>query len=188
MFYLINETMRHLIPSILLVAIVLTGFNRSDNNLPKTAWKKIYKEIGALWPELIIEKEAVIVSDEINSVLDNPIQEDQLFKLTHKNELVGYLFINRAPSRYDHFDYMVIYSADLKIKATKILVYRESYGGEIGSKRWLRQFIGLDKKSKMKLGYDIQGISGATISCQSATKGINETTNTITKLADLKAL
>ena len=71
---------------------------------------------------------------------------------------------------------MLLYSPELKILSAQILVYRESYGGEIASWRWLRQFIGLSNENTMKLGDDIQGISGATISCQAATNGFKEST------------
>ena len=59
------------------------------------------------------------------------------------------------------------------IAKTKILVYREDYGGEIGSKRWLKQFIGKKSSDKLKYEKDIIAISGATISALSMTKAVN---------------
>ena len=58
---------------------------------------------------------------------------------------------------------MVILNKDLSIKKVDILVYREAYGGEICSKVFLKQFYGKTSQSKIKIGDDIQGISGATI-------------------------
>ena len=54
-----------------------------------------------------------------------------------------------------------------------MLIYREDYGGEIGSKRWLRQFIGKTSKDKLKYQKDIMAISGATISASSMTIAVN---------------
>lgn len=144
--------------------ISLSAFTLIENNLPKSAWKKVDKHISKLWPNEVIEKEQV------------KNEEYQLFKLNKDDELVGYLFLSKAPSRYDNFDYMLIYTPELEIKVAEILVYRESYGGEIGSIRWLKQFIGHKKGNDFMLGRDIQGISGATISCQAAAQGFKKST------------
>jgi Na+-transporting NADH:ubiquinone oxidoreductase subunit NqrC len=49
------------------------------------------------------------------------------------------------------------------------LIYRENYGGEIGSKRWLKQFIGMTEPKNY-----VDGISGATISVNSMKYSINK--------------
>ena len=56
----------------------------------------------------------------------------------------------------------------------KILVYREDHGGEIGSKRWLKQFIGKTLTHNLKYQKDIAAISGATISARSMTFEVNK--------------
>jgi len=156
--------MKSIIFSFISLGLALSAFQVNDNSLPKSAWKRIDKEIVKIWPELTIEKEHLDTS------------ELSLYRLTVDEVLQGYLLISKAPSRYDQFDYMLLYSPELKILSAQILVYRESYGGEIASWRWLRQFIGLSNENTMKLGDDIQGISGATISCQAATNGFKEST------------
>ena len=57
---------------------------------------------------------------------------------------------------------------------TFIIKYRESYGGEVGNKSWLNQFINYSDKSDYKVGASISGISGATISVHSVSKGIHK--------------
>jgi len=54
------------------------------------------------------------------------------------------------------------------------LIYREDYGGEIGSKRWLKQFIGKKPSDKLRYEEDIIAISGATISANSMTNAMNQ--------------
>jgi len=61
----------------------------------------------------------------------------------------------------------------LKVKS-KVLVYREDYGGEIGSKRWLKQFIGKTHGDSLIYGDNIVAIAGATISVRSMTQAIND--------------
>ena len=77
---------------------------------------------------------------------------------------------------------MVVFDMDGRIREGAILVYREAYGGEISSKRWLKQFIGKGSKDAMILNDDISGISGATISCRSATTGIKDLSDKIAKI------
>ena len=78
---------------------------------------------------------------------------------------------------------MVILNKDLSIKKVDILVYG-SYGGEICSKVFLKQFHGKTSQSKIKIGDDIQGISGATISCRAAVNGIKTLTKKALLLKD----
>ena len=92
------------------------------------------------------------------------------------------MYLDKAPSKFDKFDYMVIYNTDLTIKEVKVLVYREDYGGEVMSGSFVRQFRGKNSFSQFELGKDIQGISGATISCRSAVEGVKKLTNRIYKL------
>ena len=62
------------------------------------------------------------------------------------------------------------------------MVYREDYGGEIGSKRWLKQFIGKTQNDELRYGDNIAAISGATISVQVMTKAMNDLLKSIKTL------
>ncbi|MDH5413496.1 MAG: FMN-binding protein, partial [Flavobacteriaceae bacterium] len=70
----------------------------------------------------------------------------------------------------------------LVITKTKVLIYREDYGGEIGSKRWLQQFIGKSKEDNLVYEQDIIGISGATISANAMTVAVNNLLKSINVL------
>ena len=92
------------------------------------------------------------------------------------------MYLSEAKSKISNFDYMVIFKEDLSILKVKVLVYREEYGGEIGSNRWLKQFIGKSNPEKMQFGHDIQNISGATISARNITHDVKKTTLEIIEL------
>ncbi len=79
------------------------------------------------------------------------------YSLTLADSLIGYLCLEQAPSKHDVFEFLVIYTPELNINKVQILIYRESYGFEIKSKRWLQQFSTRSRK-------EVQAISGATIS------------------------
>ena len=61
-----------------------------------------------------------------------------------------------------------------QIIKTEIIKYREPYGGEISGKNWLKQFEKKSSNSKFRVGYEIDGISGATMSVHSISKGIKK--------------
>ncbi|HCY81395.1 MAG TPA: FMN-binding protein, partial [Xanthomarina gelatinilytica] len=68
---------------------------------------------------------------------------------------------------------VVLLDAELVVLNAKVLVYREDYGGEIGSKRWLKQFVGKTQNDDLRYGDNIMAISGATISVRSMIAAMN---------------
>jgi hypothetical protein len=97
-----------------------------------------------------------------------------LYGIQRAEVLLGYAFLGTAPSKTDTFEYLVLFDPDLIIKKVNVLVYREDYGGEIGSNRWLKQFIGIPKNTNLIVGKNVAAISGATISVYSMTNAINQ--------------
>jgi len=79
-----------------------------------------------------------------------------------------FVYIGKSRSKFDHFDYMVLFDENKSIKLVRVLIYRENYGGEVGSRRWLKQWIGISKPKHM-----VDAISGATISVNSLKQSIN---------------
>jgi len=154
---------------LIIVSWFIFGFG-----LSKQAQKKINKTIAALWPEKEIQKTPIQLPQEYRG--------DRLLKLENKSTNEGYAYLSQAASRSDKIDYMVIFNPDLSVLKVQVLVYREDYGGEVGSKRWLKQFVGKSGGEKMKFGHDIQNISGATISARSLTKGVTELSKNIKEL------
>lgn len=107
------------------------------------------------------------------------IQQNSYYSLVVNDSLIGYAVIDKAPSKTAQFDYLVITDKDLSIIRSRVITYREEYGGAIGSYRWLRQFIGKSHDSDFN---DIAAISGATISVQSMTKAVVESLKTLNAL------
>ena len=103
---------------------------------------------------------------EIFLIEQRDILNGKLYYISNTSDI---LYIGKSPSRFEDFDFMVLFDKDKTIKLVKILVYREDYGGEIGSTRWLRQFIGLDKPINR-----VSAISGATISVNSLHYSVNK--------------
>ena len=99
------------------------------------------------------------------------------YKIFDSGQLLGFAFIGTAPSKTDTFEYLVVFDQSLIIKKVNVLVYREDYGGEIGSNRWLKQFVGKERSTELAVGKNIAAISGATISVYSMTNAVNQLLN-----------
>ena len=130
--------------------------------------KKVVKEIQKIFSIKNFDVKRTINQD-FEDYLSN-----RLLSIYSNDDVIGYAYIGTAPSQTKYFDYLVLFDKEIVIKSIKILIYREDYGGEIGSKRWLKQFIGKSLYDKFVYRKNIAAISGATISVNSITDAINE--------------
>ncbi|MGB5363659.1 MAG: FMN-binding protein [Aureibaculum sp.] len=153
--------------TILFFAIMSQSFD-----LPKSIQKKVDKEIKTTYHIDLFLLEPITISDEINYKLPSKINQN-LFKILDGKSLIGYAFIGKALGKVDDFDFLVLFDENLVISKSKILIYREDYGGEIGSKRWLQQFEGKSIEDNLVYKQDIIGISGATLSANAMTVAVN---------------
>lgn len=153
----------------ILISSVLISFT-APNNLKK----KVIKVIKKTFDTDVFELKPIIIKDSIKQKLIYKFDYNQIYKIDQNDKIIGYAYIDKAPSKTDEFDYLILLDKDLIIAKTKILIYREDYGGEIGSKRWLKQFIGKKHTDKLEYEKDIIAISGATISANSMTIAINQ--------------
>ncbi|MEX0275177.1 MAG: FMN-binding protein, partial [Flavobacteriaceae bacterium] len=101
---------------------------------------------------------------------------------------IGFAYLGQAPSKKNTFDYVVFLEPDLRIKKSKILIYREDHGRQIGSQRWLKQFIGRKPGDTLIYGETVDAISGATISASSMTRAVQDVLTSLKILRDKKIL
>ncbi|WP_142783220.1 FMN-binding protein [Changchengzhania lutea] len=160
--------MNYKLASLFFLALMMLSFG-----LPKNIQKKVDKEIRNVFSIEDFNLTNIILESETNKELPSKFGKDNLFKIESNEALLGYAYISKAVSKTAQFDYLVILDKNLIVLKTKVLIYREEYGGEIGSKRWLKQFIGKTQNDILKYGDNIVGISGATISVRSMTNAMN---------------
>ena len=164
------------------VFILCITFTLLSFNLPKHLQKKVDKEIKDTFSVEAFAFNAITISSEVVPDLPATFGSDNLFEIKTEDSLLGYAYVAKAPSKTDTFDYLVLLDPELIVLKTKVLIYREDYGGEIGSKRWLKQFTGKTKEDTLRYNDNIMAISGATISVRSMTNAMNNL------LASLKIL
>ena len=168
---------------LIFIAVLMWSFG-----LPKNTQKKVDKEIKEVFGIENFDFTSVSLAENITKDLPSNFGADNLFKIKANNALIGYAYVSQAPSKTAQFDYFVLLDKDLIVVKTKVFAYREEYGGEIGSTRWLKQFIGKKPSDDLRYGDNIVAISGATISVRSMTNAMNNLLQSLKTLHSKKIL
>ncbi|MBO0321600.1 FMN-binding protein [Muricauda sp. CAU 1633] len=151
--------------------LFLSGFG-----MPKISPKLQEKIDNAVQTTFEVEDftlEQIKVDAGLNEKTPVEMGGENLFNVIKEGNSLGYVYLGEAPSMKNIFDYVVLFNPDLSIKKSKILIYREDYGRQVGSQRWLKQFIGKKSGESLTYGEDIDAISGATISAKSMTLAVH---------------
>ena len=173
---------------IFLIPLVVISCLLMGYGLPKNVEKKVRKELEKTFQIDGFTLIPLEISDSLNTELPKQLTSQNFLRISDGSEHLGYLFVDKAPSKTADFDYLIVFDTELKIVHSKVLIYREEYGGEIGSKRWLKQFIGKSGNDRVDHESNIDGIAGATISVRSMTTAIDELLQTIGILQKNKVL
>jgi Na+-translocating ferredoxin:NAD+ oxidoreductase RnfG subunit len=164
--------------SVICIVVVCMAFS-----VPEKIEKKADKIMAKFYETESFQKEFVSIPKELNLKTASEFGNENFFRITANGKLLGYGYIGNAPSKTATFDYLVLFDKELIVTKSKVLVYREEYGGEIGSKRWLQQFTGVSVGSKeLRYNQEIIPISGATISVRSMTRAMNDLLKSISVL------
>lgn len=142
-----------------------------------------------------IEMHEMVLGDLVNS----NIEMGKFFSLSGNNlkHGVAYLYIGRVNScrsggcnlsmensgnEFEYFDYFILYDKSGAIKQVRVFNYQATKGQEITSPGWLKQFVAFNGSQELKVGKQIDGISGATISVHSITIDIQYRTIVLEKI------
>ncbi len=171
------------INSIIILVLTIVSFG-----LPKKIQKKVDSEIKKTYTVEEFSFNTITISSKVDKEIPSNFGTDNFFEIKSDSSLLGYAYVSKAPSKTDKFDYLVLLDKNLVILKAKVLIYREDYGGEIGSKRWLRQFIGKTKDDEFRYGDNIDAIAGATISVRSMTNAMNDLMKSLKTLKEKSIL
>ena len=84
----------------------------------------------------------------------------------------GFVVADEVVGKVELISYAVAVALDGAVRQIEILSYRESHGHEIRLPAWRRQFVGKGPTAAIRVGEDINNISGATLSCSHVTDGV----------------
>ncbi|MGH7657268.1 MAG: FMN-binding protein [Gemmatimonadales bacterium] len=104
-----------------------------------------------------------------------PVGTDTALRVTHAGSVIGFARVGNVRGRDLPITFLVAVDPAGNLLDVDILVYREPYGGEVAYDSWREQFRGATAESRLQVGRDIRGISGATISVHAVTRGIRQT-------------
>ena len=152
--------------TVIVIALLFFSFKASYWDLDKDSRATVYNSIAKIF----------------NSQTCNldPI-DDTFYSISEDDSIIGYLAVTDAPSKFHRFDYYVLFNDKEEILKVEVLHYRENYGGEICSKNWLKQFVGIDTENYSNFNREIDGISGATISVNSLKHHLLKISNKLKK-------
>ena len=171
-----------------LILLVMISGVYCSGTLPNKLDKKVNKVISSYFEVADFSKTPVPIPEDIAQTLSSDFSNN-LFKIKSDDKALGYVYLGNAPSKTATFDYLVLFDTNFIIRTSKVLIYREEYGGEISSKRWLRQFNGQRLgDEKLQTNINISAISGATISVRSMTRAINNLLESLTVLQKAEVL
>ena len=116
------------------------------------------------------------IKNEIQTKVKQRFFRDKIYYWIIKKDGLnqGYALLDNSKGKSMPITYLVIFNTNQEVIYSKIVKYREAYGGEVRGKKWLGQFNGMKKDSLYLFPQDIAVISGATISVRSVTKGFSK--------------
>jgi len=147
---------------------------------PSKLIKKTENYINSTFPESIILNGKLTINKKIKSKAENEVKQkffrDNLYvwKITTKDSINYYAALDNVKGKSMPITFLVIFNENKSIYSSKLIKYREAYGGEVGRKSWLNQFNDYTSDSSFVVGKDIASISGATISVHSMSKGMKK--------------
>jgi len=84
----------------------------------------------------------------------------------------GWFILDEVVGKHEFITYAIGLNVDGSVKQLEIVDYRESYGYEVRTPGWRKQFVGKTVADPLKLDQDIRNISGATLSSRHVADGV----------------
>ena len=108
------------------------------------------------------------------------------YQIINNYKINGYALLDNVYGKSLPITFLVLFDNAGNIISSQIVKYREQYGGSVKNPQWNEQFIGKNYSSSFEVGKEINSISGATISVNSVTKGIQKLTLLIKEIIEKK--
>ena len=157
--------------------ILLGGILLGGSPIRDAAEKYIISQFDV---DVSIYMHTLKLDTELKVLVQNKVKQrfyrDELYywNISNNDTTIAYALMDNVLGKSMPITFLVILNNEGNILASEVIKYREAYGGEVGNKNWLAQFTHFSDTSDFKLGKNIDGISGATISVNSLTKGIQK--------------
>jgi len=157
--------------------ILLGGILFGGSPIRDTAEKYIISQFDV---DVSINMHTFKLDTKLKALVQNKVKQrfyrDELYYWTISNNdtTIAYALLDNVLGKSMPITFLVIMGIDGRIINLDVIKYREAYGGEVDNKNWLAQFTNSTDTSQFTVGKNIDGISGATISVNSLSKGIQK--------------
>lgn len=161
--------------------LVILIFSLSSKINSQEIRERIEKVISEEFEKKVfIDYEKYILPVKLKQKIENKARQRffgefvYILRIYNNEKLEAAALLDNVPGKELPITFIVIFNRDGKIRLTDVVKYREPYGGAVQSEAWTSQFKGKDNISGYKIGKDIDGITGATISVKSVTAGVHK--------------
>ena len=129
--------------------------------------------------DIVIDESKFSITKKIKREIQNKAKQaffrDKVYYWAIQNgDNTDYAIMDNVIGKSMPITFIVVFNSNQDIIYSSIVKYREGYGGEVKSRSWLDQFNGMTIDSLYTYPKNIAGISGATISVKSVTKGMSK--------------
>ena len=148
---------------------------------PSEIIKNTENRIKEIFPDYLdIEHSKYQINSKTKKLIQNKVKQEffrnevNLWVIQNSDSLKYYAILDNVKGKSMPITFLTIFNHTGNVHTSSIIKYREAYGGEVAGKSWLNQFTNYTDTSNYKVGKAISGISGATISVHSVSKGIKK--------------
>ena len=97
-----------------------------------------------------------------------------VFRASRGGEALGRAFVVEEIGKHRPITFVVGLRADRSVEDVAVMAYREAYGGEIGSRRFLNQYRGKTPRDDLRPYGGIVNVAGATLSVEAAGRAVHK--------------
>jgi len=97
-----------------------------------------------------------------------------VFAALRGNSALGRALVVEEIGKHRPITFVVGLKPDGSVQDVAVMAYREAYGGEVRTTRFLRQYRGKGAADPLRNGDDIKNIAGATLSVDAASRAVRK--------------
>ncbi|HXJ34791.1 MAG TPA: FMN-binding protein [Candidatus Eisenbacteria bacterium] len=97
-----------------------------------------------------------------------------VFRVSSDGTNVGWAIIVEEIGKHRPITFVVGLRPDRSVEDVAVMSYREAYGGEIRSPRFLRQYAGKTPQDDLRAYQGVKNIAGATLSVEAASRAVHK--------------
>ena len=160
------------------VAVALLGLVLAASDAHAKVFLGRREALELAFPEADrIEDESVMLAEEeverIETLSRGRLESRlvRVYRGFREGELLGYAFIDVHNVRTHPEAFLVVLTPEGEVASLRVLAFHEPLE-YMPTDRWYRQFVDKNLEAPMRLGGDIHGIVGATLSARATTQGV----------------